>query len=188
MTMETVTVRGRRLAYADAGGPGAPVLALHGHFGRARAFAGLAAALAPEFRVIALEQRGHGLSAHADDMSPDAYVADAAAFVRATGLGPLALLGHSMGGVVAFQLAARHPELVRALIIEEAGALNRRPEVAHPVLDVRDWPRRAPTLGAARWRTAGSRTPATSWRAPSNAPTAGGSSSTTRPWCGRRKH
>ncbi|MGG2461345.1 alpha/beta fold hydrolase [Streptomyces sp. RGM 3693] len=150
MTMETVTVRGRRLAYADSGGPGVPVLALHGHFGRARAFAGLAAALAPEFRVIALEQRGHGLSAHDDDMSPDAYVADAAAFVRARGLGPLVLLGHSMGGVVAFRLAARHPELARALIIEEAGALNRRPEVAHPVLDVRDWPRRAPTLGELR--------------------------------------
>ncbi|ANZ21132.1 alpha/beta hydrolase [Streptomyces noursei ATCC 11455] len=149
-TLDTTTVRGLRLAYADPGGPGTPVLALHGHFGRARAFADLTAALAPEFRVIALEQRGHGHSERADDVSPDAYVADAAAFVRALGLGPLPVLGHSMGGVVAFRLAARHPELVRALVVEEGGALNRRPAVAHPVLDVRDWPRRAPTLGALR--------------------------------------
>jgi pimeloyl-ACP methyl ester carboxylesterase len=51
---------GRRLAYVDFGGDGAPILALHGHFGRARMFAPLAAALAPAYRVISLEQRGHG--------------------------------------------------------------------------------------------------------------------------------
>ncbi|MFB7631129.1 alpha/beta fold hydrolase [Streptomyces sp. NPDC056149] len=152
MTMQTMTVRGLRLAYADAGGPGEPVLALHGHFGRARQFAGLAASLAPEFRVIALEQRAHGQSDRDDDLTPDAYTADAAAFVRELGRGPLPVLGHSMGGVVGFRMAARHPELVRSLIVEEGGALNRRPEVAHPVLDVRDWPRRAPTLGELRRR------------------------------------
>ncbi|KUL46110.1 alpha/beta hydrolase [Streptomyces sp. NRRL F-4489] len=152
MKMAAATVRGLRLAYADAGGPGRPVLALHGHFGRARAFAGLAAALAPEFRLIALEQRAHGLSERAADLSPDAYVADAAAFVRALGLGPLPVVGHSMGAVVAFRLAARHPDLVTALVNEEGGALNRRPEVAHPVLDVRDWPHRAPTLAELRRR------------------------------------
>jgi esterase len=149
-TTRTTTVRGLRLAYADFGGTGVPVLALHGHFGRARAFAGLAASLAPRYRVIALEQRGHGLSESDGDFSPDAYVADAAEFARSLGLGPLAVLGHSMGGVVAFRLAARHPELVRALVVEEGGALNRQPEVPHPVLDVRGWPRRTPTLGELR--------------------------------------
>ncbi|WP_131738219.1 alpha/beta fold hydrolase [Actinomadura roseirufa] len=151
-TLRTRVVRGLRLAFADHGGPGTPVLALHGHFGRAGAFAGLAAALAPRFRVIALEQRCHGLSERHHDVSPDAYVADAAAFARSLDLGPLAVLGHSMGGVVAFRLAARHPELVRALVVEEGGALNRPPEVAHPVLDVRDWPQTAPTLAELRRR------------------------------------
>ena len=44
----------------------------------------------------------------------------------------MVVLGHSLGGVTAYQLAAQHPELVRALIIEDVGAVMRRPEV--PIL------------------------------------------------------
>ncbi|MER6582355.1 alpha/beta hydrolase [Nonomuraea sp. NPDC001023] len=159
MIEKIADVRGLRLAWFDsdpdaddrAGASAGVVLALHGHFGRARAFAPLAAALAPGHRVIALEQRGHGRSDRGDgDFRPDAYVEDAAAFLRGLEVGPVVVLGHSMGGVVAFRLAARHPELVRALIVEEGGALNRRPEIAHPVLDVRGWPRRADTLAGLR--------------------------------------
>ncbi|MFC5749736.1 alpha/beta fold hydrolase [Actinomadura rugatobispora] len=151
MTVEShADVRGLRLAYIDFGGTGTPVLALHGHFGRARMFAPLAAALAPAHRVIALELRGHGHSNHADGYAPDDYLEDVAAFVRGLGLGPVVVVGHSMGGVLGFRLAARHPALVRALVNEEGGALNRRPEIPHPVLDVRPWPRRAPTLDELR--------------------------------------
>ncbi|GAA5083751.1 pimeloyl-ACP methyl ester carboxylesterase [Thermocatellispora tengchongensis] len=149
-TEKYARIRGRRLAYLDFGGDGTPILALHGHFGRARMFAPLAAALAPGCRVIALEQRGHGHSDSDGDFSRDAYIADAAAFAHHLGLGPITVLGHSMGGVTAFQLAARHPGLVRALIVEEGGAVNQPPEVAHPVLDVRGWPRRATTLAELR--------------------------------------
>ncbi|OLT32556.1 alpha/beta hydrolase [Actinomadura sp. CNU-125] len=149
MIERSATVRGLRLAWLDGGGD-VPVLALHGHFGRGRCFAPLAAALAPRHRVIALEQRGHGHSERAESYGPDEYVADAAAFLRGLGAGPAAVLGHSMGGVVAFRLAARHPELVRALIVEEGGAYNRPPEVPNPVLDVRGWPRRAATLDGLR--------------------------------------
>ena len=154
MSERFASVRGRRLAWLDThpdGGGGAPILALHGHFGRARSFAPFAAALGGDHRVIALEQRGHGHSDRGDgDVSPDAYVADAAEFLRGLALGPVTVLGHSMGGVVAFKLAARHPELVSALVVEEGGALNQPPDVPHPVLDVRGWPRRAATLGELR--------------------------------------
>ncbi|WP_052850766.1 alpha/beta fold hydrolase [Streptomyces avicenniae] len=149
-TERFTTVRGVRLAHLDHGGPGTPLLALHGHFGRARTFSPLAAALAPHRRVIALEQRAHGHSGSDGDVTPDAYADDAAAFLRALGLGPVDVLGHSMGGVTAFRLAARAPDLVRTLVVEEGGADNRPPLVPHPVLDTRAWPRRAPSLDALR--------------------------------------
>jgi esterase len=140
------------VAWADYGGPGHPLLALHGTFGRGAVFAEIARQLYGRVRVIAPDLRGHGHSARADDYSADAFVSDAAAFVKHLGLGPLPVLGHSRGGIVAYQLAARHPESVTRLLIEDVGPVMRRPEVAHPVLDVRGWPRTAATreeLGAA---------------------------------------
>ncbi|MFD0662098.1 alpha/beta fold hydrolase [Thermocatellispora tengchongensis] len=131
--------------------------------------------------MIALEQRGHGHSDSDGDFSRDAYIADAAAFAHHLGLGPITVLGHSMGGVTAFQLAARHPGLVRALIVEEGGAVNQPPR----------WPTRSWTYAAgpaapppwpncaARSKPTASPTPATSWKARWNTPTGGASCSTT---------
>ncbi|GAB2903164.1 alpha/beta fold hydrolase [Streptomyces mayteni] len=136
-----VTLNGTPLSYVDFGGPGAPLLALHGHFGRARGWAALAAELAQAHRVIALEQRAHGRAEPVADVRPDAYLADAAAFLDHLGLGPLPVLGHSMGGAVAYRLAARRPDLVTRLVVLDSPAHN-----APPVLDPRPWPRRAATL------------------------------------------
>ena len=49
-----------RTKYEDAGGAGAPIVALHGTFGRGRTFARVAEALAPDYRIIAPDLRGHG--------------------------------------------------------------------------------------------------------------------------------
>ncbi|TDC78437.1 alpha/beta fold hydrolase [Streptomyces hainanensis] len=136
-----VTLNGTPLSYVDFGGPGAPLLALHGHFGRARGWAALAAALAPGHRLLALEQRAHGRAEPVADVRPDAYLADAAGFLDHLGLGPLPVLGHSMGGAVAYRLAARRPDLVTRLVVLDAPARNEP-----PVLDPRPWPRRAATL------------------------------------------
>lgn len=146
---------GRTLRCADPGGPGRPLLALHGTFGRGANFARVAGLLATRgIRLIAPDQRGHG---HSDrpvsgDFGADAFVTDAAAALQQLGLGPLPVLGHSRGGITAYQLAARHPELVSALLVEDVGPVVRHPELEHPVLDVRGWPRTAATreaLGAA---------------------------------------
>ncbi|WP_037604348.1 alpha/beta fold hydrolase [Streptacidiphilus rugosus] len=120
---EYFTVGGRKLSFLDFGGPGEPLLALHGHYNEAAAFAPLAGALAPRWRVVALDQRGHGESDRADSYEREDYVADLVAFHRHLGVGAVPVLGHSLGGVNAYQFAARHPDRVSALVVEEIGAV-----------------------------------------------------------------
>ncbi|MDA2812930.1 alpha/beta hydrolase [Nocardiopsis sp. RSe5-2] len=141
------TVRGRRLAVLDSGGDGPVVLALHGHFSRGAVYAPLAESLKGRFRVVAPDQRAHGRSEGGPPLTPDEYVHDAAELIERLGTGAVAVIGHSMGGIVAYRLAARFPELVRALVVVDIGTVNERPDV-EPVLDVSDWPRRAPTREA----------------------------------------
>ncbi|WP_327152755.1 alpha/beta hydrolase [Streptomyces yangpuensis] len=135
-----VTGDGRRLAYTDFGGPGAPLLALHGHFGAGADFERLAREVGPAWRVIALDQRGQGDSDRAAEYTREGYVADAAALLEHVGLGPAVVLGHSLGGVNAYQLAARRPDLVRAVVVEDIGAV-----VDGDLSFARAWPRRAAT-------------------------------------------
>lgn len=120
---EFFTVDQQRLSFLDFGGSGLPMLAFHGHYNEASVFAPLAQALAPRWRVIALDQRGHGESDRAQSYHRADYVADIAAFHRHLGLGPVAVLGHSLGGVNAYQYTARHAGQVTALIVEDIGAV-----------------------------------------------------------------
>ncbi|TXS54199.1 alpha/beta fold hydrolase [Streptomyces sp. t39] len=116
-------VDGRRLSYLDFGGPGPVLVALHGHFSEGADFAPLAEKLGSAWRVIALDQRGHGESDRAGDYERSGYVGDVRAFLDHLGLTRVALLGHSLGGVNAYQFAARHPGRVTALVVEDAGAV-----------------------------------------------------------------
>ncbi|MFB0618629.1 alpha/beta fold hydrolase [Streptomyces sp. AGS-58] len=104
-------------AAAESDAPG--VLLLHGLMGRASHWAATARWLAGRHRAVALDQRGHGRS---DKPAPaaytrEAYVEDAEAAVEQLGLGPVLLVGHAMGALTAWQLAAKRPDLVRGLII-----------------------------------------------------------------------
>jgi len=96
----------------------AGVLMLHGLLGRGSHWAGTARRLAPRYRAIALDQRGHGRSGKpAGPYTPDAYAADAIATVEQLDLGPAILIGHSMGALTAWQCAVRRPDLVAAVVI-----------------------------------------------------------------------
>lgn len=109
--------------YLDSGGDGPVIIALHAHWMEGITFAPLASALAPQWRVIALDQRGHGDSDHAATYARDDYLSDLRAFLAHLNLKkPTVLLGNSLGGVNAYHFAARYPDLVRALIIEDIGA------------------------------------------------------------------
>lgn len=86
-------------------------------------YTALADALRPDYRVIAPDQRGHGDSGHAASYTREDYLGDIEALLRLLDLPQVVILGNSLGGVNAYQFAARHPERVRALIIEDIGAV-----------------------------------------------------------------
>ncbi|MET9698547.1 alpha/beta hydrolase [Streptomyces sp. NPDC006529] len=117
-----LTLDGRVLSYLDFGGTGRPLLALHGHLSEGSSFTDLAAALGPDWRVIAPDQRGHGDSDRAGDYTRDGYLADLIALLAHLGTERTVVLGHSLGGVNAFHLAAEHPSLVEAFINVDAPA------------------------------------------------------------------
>lgn len=112
---------GLKLSYLDKGGEGRILVALHGHWMEGLTFAPLAAALAPEWRVIALDQRGHGHSDHAPSYTRNDYIGDVASLFEHLNLINAVILGHSLGGVNAYQFAARYPDQVTALIVEDIG-------------------------------------------------------------------
>ncbi|GHK02727.1 alpha/beta hydrolase [Streptomyces sp. Y2F8-2] len=94
------------------------LLLLHGLMGRASHWAPTARLLAERHRAVALDQRGHGQSDKpADGYTREAYIDDAEAALEQLGLAPAVLIGHAMGALTAWQLAAKRPDLVRALII-----------------------------------------------------------------------
>jgi len=116
--------RDLRLSYLDSGGPGQIMIALHAHWMEASTFLPLAAALQPDWRVVALDQRGHGYSDHAATYSRSDYINDLQALFDHLQLRePVVMLGNSLGGVNAYQFAARYPGRVRALILEDIGAV-----------------------------------------------------------------
>ncbi|GAA3001714.1 alpha/beta fold hydrolase [Streptomyces fulvorobeus] len=106
-----------RASETAARAPG--ILMLHGLMGRAAHWTSTARRLAGRHRVYGLDQRGHGRSEKPADgpYTRDAYVADAEAAVEQLGLAPVTLVGHAMGALTAWQLAAKRPDLVRALVI-----------------------------------------------------------------------
>ncbi|WNI23199.1 alpha/beta hydrolase [Streptomyces sp. ITFR-16] len=100
------------------------VLLLHGLMGRASHWASTARWLTERHRAVGLDQRGHGRSdkPSGGPYTREAYVADAEAAIEQLGLAPVTLIGHSMGALTAWQLAAKRPDLVRALVIADMRA------------------------------------------------------------------
>ncbi|WP_331723543.1 alpha/beta hydrolase (plasmid) [Streptomyces sp. NBC_00868] len=151
-TERTVTRDDVRLNCLDSGGPGTPVVLLHGLAGHAGEWDALAAALAPGRRVVAVDQRGHGASERRPaDVSRAAYVADVVAVIAQLGLDRPVLVGQSLGGHTAMLTAAAHPDLVRGVVLVEAGAAAADPGTPQEIGDLLDsWPLPFPSLAAAR--------------------------------------
>jgi len=84
---------------------------------------GVAAALQDRYTVLRYDQRGHGQTpATEGSYSMDDLADDAAGLIRAQNAGPVHFVGLSMGGMTAQALAARHPELMRSIVIANSAA------------------------------------------------------------------
>jgi pimeloyl-ACP methyl ester carboxylesterase len=114
---------GTGLAAIEFGGQGQGILLLHGMMGRATTWSDTARWLAGHGKVIGYDARGHGQSeAPEGPYDRHAHVEDAAAVIRAYDLAPAVVIGHSMGALTAWQLAGKHPELVRSVVIGDMAA------------------------------------------------------------------
>jgi pimeloyl-ACP methyl ester carboxylesterase len=98
-------------------GEGRPIIILHGLFGSARNWQGVARSLAETHRVITPELRNHGQSFHEESMSYIDMADDVITLCDHLNINDAILMGHSMGGKVAMTIALTHPEQFSALII-----------------------------------------------------------------------
>jgi esterase len=122
----TITLNGLRFHYRewdDAGGDDqAPALVLlHGAMGHTRQWDRFAGEVADRCRVFALDWRGHGESAWADDYTHLRMEEDLHAFLDHLALRRVALVGQSMGGAIAYLYTAHHPRMVERLVIGDVG-------------------------------------------------------------------
>ena len=108
------------IAYEVTGPANGPaVVLLHGLGEGAASWDPVTPALAAGHRVHALDLRGHGASSWPRRYSFEAMRDDVAALIDALGLGEVVVVGHSMGGVVAYLLTLERPDLVAALVVED---------------------------------------------------------------------
>lgn len=108
-------------------GEGAPLILLHGVFGSLENLGGIARQLQDEWQIHALDQRNHGSSFHSDTMDYPSMAADVLAYMDEQGIDKASLLGHSMGGKVAMQVALKAPERVEKLIVADISPVSYRP-------------------------------------------------------------
>jgi pimeloyl-ACP methyl ester carboxylesterase len=118
--------------YYETHGTGRPMILLHGGLGSGEMFGPALPALAEGHQVIAVDLQGHGRTADIDRPIDLRLMADdIAALIRHLGLDKPDVVGYSLGGGVAFQVAVKYPDLVRKLAI--CSAYFRR-DAAYPEL------------------------------------------------------
>jgi len=128
--VESHTVQGDggvRLAVREWPGHGPALLLLHGLASSSHIWDLVAPRLARRFRVVAYDQRGHGLSGKpSSSYGFDRLTADAASVIRTLRLGRPIVVGHSWGANVALQLAVDRPRMVAGAVLIDGGFLSLR--------------------------------------------------------------
>lgn len=111
---------GAALAYVEGPPNGEPLILLHGVGSRWQPFLPILPGLAEKHTVYALDLRGHGCSSHTPGAYRlDDYTGDVHQFITQRVQAPVAIYGHSLGALIAINLAAQQPYSVRYLVLGE---------------------------------------------------------------------
>jgi esterase len=112
-------------------GEGEPLILMHGLFGSLDNLGVIARGLQDNWQIHGLDLRNHGKSPHADTMTYPEMAADVLAYMDAQGLEKAWVLGHSMGGKVAMQMALDAPDRVAGIIVADISPVTYKPRHDH---------------------------------------------------------
>lgn len=146
------------LFYFDTKTEGPVILCLHGRWGRAETWVDFIEHYGAQYRIIAPDQRGHGLSSKpVSTYSAEEMAGDIAELLDYLKIDSVILVGHSMGGRVAGHMAALYPQYIKALAILDKSASgpdkpNELPPEQIPAVDpvTKDWPMPFSSLSEAK--------------------------------------
>jgi pimeloyl-ACP methyl ester carboxylesterase len=116
-------------------GSGYPILCLHGHPGSGRSMSVFTKHLAQRFYTIAPDLRGYGQSKTRENFVMLDHLEDLQGVLEQYGIDRCLILGWSLGGIIALELAARFPDRVSGLILI---ATSARPWADHPKISLQD--------------------------------------------------
>lgn len=125
-SIKSVEVNGYPMAYRESGS-GTALILVHGSMNDYRYWNSQIPVFTAHYRVIAVSLRHYfpeRWDGHGEDFSIVQHANDLAEFTRTLNLGPAHLLGHSRGGAVVLNVAARRPEVIRTLILVDASGLE----------------------------------------------------------------
>lgn len=105
------------LNYRQYSSEGKPLLILHGLFGSLGNWGWHSKQLAEKYAVYGIDLRNHGDSFHADELNYQIMAEDVRQLMAGLGIESCYMIGHSMGGKVAMQLALSYPNLIEKLIV-----------------------------------------------------------------------
>ena len=125
-------IRGTKTRYWSEGGEGEPLVLIHGYMGSVEEWAWNIPALKKKYRVLALDLPGFGLADKPDvEYDYEYFAAFVSDFMENLGIRQAHIMGHSMGGAIAINLALLHPEKVRSLILVAPAFGRKYPFAMH---------------------------------------------------------
>ena len=116
---------------AKTQGSGEPVILIHGLFGSLSNLGMLGKFLAQFYTVHSLDVRNHGESPHVDTMDFPSMSSDVIKYMDDVGIPSAVVIGHSMGGKIAMQMALDQADRIKKLIIKECILLKANESDSH---------------------------------------------------------